>query len=147
MYNILRTLLITSLLGACVASVGPGRPPPPPPPAEPPHAGPPPRHHDRDRDHDRDHDRGREPRIIEGVVRDASTGQPIDRAAVDVTSRAFQGEMTVNTGPDGRYRTQEIPRGEFGIRVRREGYEVFQRKAMMEDGIARIDFELQPKRR
>lgn len=55
--------------------------------------------------------------------------------------------MTTNTGPDGRYRTQEIPRGEFTIRCRREGYEVFQRKAVMSDGVAIIDFELVPKRR
>jgi hypothetical protein len=92
-------------------------------------------------------DHAREPRVIQGIVRDAETGAPIDRAAVDITHRSFQGEITVNTGPDGRYRTEEIPRGEFGIRVRREGYEVFQRKAMMEDGIARLDFDLQPKRR
>jgi hypothetical protein len=138
MYSTLRALSVSLLLGACVASVGPGGRPPPPPPAEPP---PPPMREHRDRD------RGREPRIIEGIIRDAETGQPVDRAAVDITHRSFQGEITVNTGPDGRYRTQEIPRGEFGIRVRREGYEVFQRKAMMEDGIARIDFDLQPKRR
>jgi len=130
MYQSLRTLVLCSLLGACVATVGPsGRPPPPgPPPAEPP------RHHERG------------PRVIEGVVIDAVTHQPIDRAAVDITIPGVRGEMTVNTGPDGRYRTQEIPRGQFGIRVRREGYEVFQRQAEMSDGVAHIDFELQRRR-
>jgi hypothetical protein len=87
-----------------------------------------------------------ERRIIEGTVLDAETHQPIDRASVDVTSPAFRGEMTVQTGPDGRYRTEEIPRGEFGIRVRREGYEKFERKAVMGDGVARIDFELHRRR-
>jgi Carboxypeptidase regulatory-like domain len=132
--------LVASTLGGCVASVGArsGRPPSGPPPAAPP----PDRH--RDRDHDRD--RPREPRIIEGRVTDAETGQPIDRAAIDITSPAFQGEMTVNTGPDGRYRTQEIPPGEFGIRCRRNGYEVWQDKAVMGNGTARIDFQLQRKR-
>ena len=132
MYQTLRALVITSLLGACVATVRPAGPPPPgPPPAEPP---PPERRH-------------HEARIIEGVVLDAETRQPIDRAAVDITIPGVRGEMTVNTGPDGRYRTQEVPRGQFGIRVRREGYEVFQRQAEMGDGVAHIDFELQRRRR
>ena len=136
----LLALVTTSLLGACVASVGPGHPSrpiqnEPPPRAEPPreHRPPPP---DRP-----------EPRVIEGTVTDAETHQPIGRAAVDITSPSLQRQMTVNTGPDGRYRTDEIPRGEFGIRCRREGYEVFERKAMMNDGVAHIDFELTRKRR
>src|SRR5204862_116053 len=65
--------------------------------------------------------RHHEPRIIEGMVLDADTRQPIDRAAVDITSPAFRGERTVNTGPDGRFRTEEIPPGEFGFRCRRDG--------------------------
>ena len=138
MRTTLLTFVTASLLGACVATVGPGRPVGPPP-AEPPPAAPPPA--------DRPHEHRPEPRVIEGTVLDAVTRQPIDRAAVDITSPSFRGERTVNTGPDGRYRTEEIPRGEFGIRCRREGYEVFQRKATMGDGIAHIDFELTPKRR
>lgn len=137
MYQTLRALAVCSLLGACVATVRPAGPPGPPP-AEPP----PPERHREPR-----HEPRNEPRIIEGVVLDAESRQPIDRAAVDITVPGVRGEMTVNTGPDGRYRTQEIPRGQFGIRVRREGYEVFQRQAEMADGIAHIDFELQRKRR
>jgi hypothetical protein len=135
MTKTLLALLTTSLLG-CMATVGPAQRNPPPPPAEPPPAGPPPHHH-----------REPEPRIIEGTVRDAITHQPIDRAAVDISIPGQRGEMTVNTGPDGRYRTGEIPRGEFGLRCRREGYEVYQQRAMMSDGVAHIDFELTPKRR
>jgi protocatechuate 3,4-dioxygenase beta subunit len=138
MRTTLLSLVATSLLGACVATVGPGRPSGPPP-AEPPPA-------DRPHEHRPPPPRA-EPRIIEGTVTDAVTHQPISRAAIDITSPSFQGERTVNTGPDGRYRTEEIPRGEFGLRARREGYEVFQRKAVMNDGIAHIDFELIPKRR
>lgn len=121
------TLLVcvaSSLLGACVATVGPSAPPPPPPPREAP---------------------PREPRIIEGTVRDAVTHQPIGRAAIDITSPAIPHEMTVQTGPDGRYRTGEIPPGEFGLRARREGYEVVQQRATMGDGIAHVDFDLVPK--
>jgi hypothetical protein len=132
MHKTLLALVAMSSLGACVASVGPG--PSGPPPREPVTVRHPP-------------ERVHEPRVIEGMVIDAETRQPIGRAAVDITSPAFRGEMTVNTGPDGRYRTQEIPRGEFGIRCRREGYEVFERKAVMNDGIAHIDFELTRKRR
>ncbi|HZJ64200.1 MAG TPA: carboxypeptidase-like regulatory domain-containing protein [Kofleriaceae bacterium] len=86
------------------------------------------------------------PRIIEGTVRDAITHQPIDRAAVDITGPGIQGEMTVQTGTDGRFRTNEIPHGEFGVRVRREGYKPMNRAATMRDGIAHVDFELVPDR-
>ena len=136
MRTTLLTLVFSSLLGACVATVRPGGPPP----AEPPPAGPPPAAPPRVV-------RSPEPRVIEGTVRDAVTGQPIDRAAIDITSPGIRGEMTVNSGPDGRFRTQEIPPGEFGIRCRREGYEVVNRKAVMSDGIAHVDCELTPKHR
>jgi len=138
MRKVLLTFIAAPLLGACVASVGPGPSGPPPPPPreyrrEPPPPPPPERHERRER-------------VIEGVVRDAVTRQPIDRAGVDITIRGVQGEVTVITGPDGRYRTGEIPRGEFGIRCRREGYEPINRTATMSEGIARVDFDLVPKR-
>ncbi|HSS02470.1 MAG TPA: carboxypeptidase-like regulatory domain-containing protein [Kofleriaceae bacterium] len=88
-----------------------------------------------------------EPRIIEGTVRDAVTKQPIDRASVDVTRAGAAGEARVGTGSDGRYRTGEIPRGPFDLRVRREGYLSFHRAGTMEDGIAQFDVELVPSRR
>ena len=88
-----------------------------------------------------------EPRILEGTVRDAVTGQPIARASVAIIRAGAQGEVTVGTGPDGRYRTGEMPRGEFDLRVRHEGYLSFHRAATMADGIAHIDVELIPSRR
>jgi len=131
MRKTLLALVSFSLLGGCIATVGPaGRGGPPPGPPGPPPAEP-----------------IREPRIIEGNVIDVSTGRPIDRASVDITSPAFKGEMTVQTGPDGRFRTQEIPRGEFAIRCRREGYQKFESRAVMGDGIARMDCRLTPLRR
>jgi hypothetical protein len=147
MRKVLLAFVAALLFSACTATVasGPSRSPPPPPPREyrreppPPPPPPPERHHDRDR--------SPEPRVIEGTIRDAVTHQPIDKAGVDITTRGTQGEVTVITGPDGRYRTGEIPRGEFGIRVRREGYEPLNRAAEMRDGIAHLDFELVPKRR
>lgn len=130
MHKTLLALVASSFLGACVATVGPG-PSGPPPRTVTPVSRPP--------------ERAPQPRIIEGVVIDAVTHQPIDRASVDITTPGIKGEMTVQTGPDGRFRTQEIPRGEFGIRARRDGYEAVNRKAEMSDGIARVDFELKPK--
>ena len=129
MHKHLLAFATASLLGACTATLA----------TQPAPAGPPP-----PRTEVREH--RREPRVIEGMVMDAETRQPIDRAAVDITSPQFQGERTVNTGPDGRYRTEEIPRGEFGFRCRRDGYEAFTSKAVMNDGIAHIDCELHRKR-
>ena len=128
----LLSLITASLLAGCAASAGvratTSEPPPPPPPQT------------EVREH-----RHHEPRVIEGMVLDADTRQPIDRAAVDITSPAFRGERTVNTGPDGRFRTEEIPPGEFGFRCRRDGYEAYTTKAVMREGIAHMDCELRRK--
>jgi hypothetical protein len=148
MRNVLLALIVVPLVGACTATVrsGPSRPapvteyrePPPPPPPPPP----------REHEHERHHDRAPEPRVIQGRILDAVTKQPIDRASIDVTVPGVRGEIaTVQTGPDGRYRTTEIPRGQFGIRVRREGYDPINRQAEMADGVAHLDFELVPRRR
>jgi hypothetical protein len=131
-HSLILVAFASLLLGACVATVRPAPGPAPEP------AGPPPRTEVRDHRH--------EPRVIEGRVFDAETRQPLDRAAVDITSPSFAGERTVNTGPDGRYRTEEIPRGQFGFRCRREGYETFTSQATMNDGIAHIDCEMHRKR-
>jgi hypothetical protein len=130
MHKHLLAFATASLLGACTATLA----------TQPTPSGPPP-----PRTEVREH--RHEPRVIEGMVMDAETRQPIDRAAVDITSPQFQGERTVNTGPDGRFRTEEIPRGEFGFRCRRDGYDAFITKAVMNDGIAHIDCELHRKRR
>jgi hypothetical protein len=121
MRNLLMAV-IAALLGACIASAGPS-PSGPPRPRE---------------------SRG-EPRILEGIVRDALTHQPIDRASVNITGRGIQGELTAQTGPDGRFRTGEIPRGELAIRVRHEGYEP-SRATVTNDAIEHVDVELVPTR-
>ena len=117
MRNVRLALIAVSLMGACTATAQSPR------------------------------DRAPEPRIIEGIVRDALTHQPIDRASVHISFAGIPREVTVGTGPDGRYRTGEIPRGELGIRVRREGYLSFDRTGTMDDGIVHIDIELVPLRR
>jgi len=129
MHRYLLGFLVTSLLGACVATVGArGGGPPPPPPTE-----------------VRDHRPA--PRFIEGTVYDAQTRQPIDRAAVDITFGGSGGEETVNTGPDGRFRTRDIPPGEFHFRCRRDGYEPFLTQGVIRQGVARVDCALVRKRR
>jgi hypothetical protein len=124
MRHLLLAVLAAALLGACVASAAPS-------PSAP--TAPPPR------------ESRVEPRILEGTIRDAVTHQPIDRASVNVTGRGIQGELTVQTGPDGRFRTGEIPRGELAIRVRHEGYEP-NRATVTNDTIAHVDVELVPTR-
>ena len=87
-----------------------------------------------------------QPRYLEGVMIDAVTRQPLHRGAVDVTSPLIKGEMTVNTDEQGRFRTEELPPGEFKIRCRRNGYESINQGASITDGPARFDCEMQPKR-
>jgi hypothetical protein len=122
MRTTLLALVATSLLGACVATVGPGGPPP---------AGPPSVEHRRERP------------IIEGTVFDVATHQPIDRAGIDITGPGLPHEVTVNTGPDGRFRADDLPRGELGLRCRREGYLVVERRMEVREGVNRVTFELQ----
>jgi hypothetical protein len=146
MHKTLFAVLAASLFSGCVATATTStRRPPPPPPDEPVRVVEPP-HREHHRRPPPPPPPSRGPRVIEGIVTDAATGQPIDRASVDITSPAIQGQMTVQTGPDGRFRTDEIPRGEFSVRCRREGYEVFQRKAVMDDGTAHVNFELRRRR-
>lgn len=138
MHKTLFAVLAASLFSGCVATATTGtRPPPPPPREEVVVEGhrehrPPPR---------------REPRVIEGIVLDAETHQPLARAAIDVNAPGLPGEMTLENGADGRFRTGEIPPGDFKIRCRREGYEPINRNATMGDGIGRITFEMRRRAR
>jgi hypothetical protein len=146
MQKTLLALLTTSLIGCMASGTVTTRNPPPPREREPVRVVEPPHRDEPVRVVDPPH-REHEPRIIQGRVIDAETHEGIGRAAIDITSPSFAGQRTVNTDADGRYRTEEIPRGEFGLRCRREGYEVFERKAVMNEGTAHIDFELRRKRR
>ena len=103
----LSTLLVASLLslGACVVTPGPG---PGPGPARPIGAAPEP-----------------EPRAgqLFGVISDARTHQPIGRAAVDLSGPQITGAITATTVENGRFETRGVPPGDYGIRVRRKGYQ------------------------
>ncbi|MEO7735341.1 MAG: carboxypeptidase-like regulatory domain-containing protein [Kofleriaceae bacterium] len=134
MHKPLFAILAASLFSGCVATAttGPSRRPPPPEEVrvvDPPHR----EHH-------------REPRVIEGIVLDAETHQPLARAAIDVNAVGLPGEMTLENGADGRFRTGEIPSGDFKIRCRREGYEPINRNATMGEGTGHINFEMRRRR-
>jgi Carboxypeptidase regulatory-like domain len=135
MHKTLFAVLAASLFSGCVATATTGSRPPPPPREEVRVVEPP--HHEH-----RPPPPPREPRVIEGVVLDAATHQPIDRAAIDVRPRATGVEVTVQTGPDGRFRTQELPPGEFQIRCRRDGFLASDSSGSMPDGKVRVNFEL-----
>jgi hypothetical protein len=131
------SVLIVMLLSSCLVTTstrGGSRPPPPNEPAPPPGRPQPP-------------PPAPAPRYLEGTVTDATSGKPVGRAAVDVTSPMIKGEMTTQTDENGYYRTKELPPGEFALRCRREGYEAINRTGNITNGPARLDFALTPKRR
>jgi len=81
-----------------------------------------------------------------GVIRNAVTHEPIRAASLDITSAALGNrKLTVQTGADGRFTTEPVPAGEFGIRVRRDGFEQIERKMVVGNGEARVDIEMRPK--
>jgi len=84
---------------------------------------------------------------LTGVIVDKSNNKPIDRAAVDVNSPVLTKNLTVQTGPDGRYTTAPIPPGDFVVRVRRSGYETQQQRLSVGNATATLDFALVPLRR
>ena len=104
--RILRMTLVTLLLGlsACVVkgAAGAGTMPPP-------SEGPPPPAHEGGAN-------------LHGSVVDASTHQPIMKAAIDVAVENV-GKYTQQTGADGTFDLRDIPPGDYKLRVRREGYQ------------------------
>jgi hypothetical protein len=123
-------------LGACVVSTAPprrvGGPPPPAEPAPQPTPQPPP---------------VPQQATLTGVVTDRATGKPIDKASIDVNSPVLTRNLTVQTGPDGRYTTDPVPPGDFVVRVRRSGYEPFEQRLRVGGATATLDVALVPLRR
>lgn len=118
-------LVITAFcLSACLVSTGTA-----PPPSRPVSEGPPPPPHNQGA-------------ILTGIVVDARTRQPLNKAAVDITSSASNEHYTVQTGPDGRYTTHPIMPGEIQVRARLGGYEPVNQMINIGSTEARLDFEL-----
>jgi hypothetical protein len=84
--------------------------------------------------------------ILTGVIRNAATHEPVGGASLDITSPALGDRtVTVQTGRDGRYTTEPVPPGEFAIRVRRDGFDVIERRLVVGNTEARLDIELAPR--
>lgn len=84
--------------------------------------------------------------VLTGMVIDARTHAPINKAAVDVVSNVSHEHFTVETGPDGRYTTHPIMPGDFAVRARAQGYETVNQGVNVGNTEARLDFQLQPTR-
>jgi hypothetical protein len=59
---------------------------------------------------------------IAGRVTAAASGQPLPRARIVVTSPALSGARVTLTGPDGRYRVEELPAGRYTVAVVKSGF-------------------------
>ena len=124
----LPTLLVASLLslGACLVQPAPGEGPPPV--AHPVGAAPMP-------------SAGQ----LYGVVTDARTHAPVDRVAIDVSGPQISGVMTFTTDDAGRFETRGVPPGEYGLRVRRKGYQEMTREHVeIRPGKTELNIELMP---
>lgn len=141
------TLLAAVTLTGCLVSTRPpprrGGGPPPPPSSEP--APRPPGHHGDH--HHEEPPPGPRAAFLTGIVVDAATRKPLDRAAVDVNSPVLPKNLTVQTDAEGRYTTEAIPPGDFVVRVRRSGYETQEQRLRVGDATATLDFALAPLRR
>ena len=109
----LSTLLVASLLslGACLVQPGPGGPPPVGHPMGPaPEPG---------------------PTMISGQVVDAQTHQGLDKVALDFSVNGGKALGTIVTDATGHYQTPAIEPGEYGLRIRREQYQMIERPSIM----------------
>lgn len=75
--------------------------------------------------------------VVQGVVRDSATGEPVVEADV------MSGSLRVRTAPDGRYRLEGLAPGPAEVSVRRVGYRPVARRVVVEAGNpTRADFSL-----
>jgi outer membrane receptor protein involved in Fe transport len=84
--------------------------------------------------------------VLTGRVIDASTRTPVADVVVTVTSPALQGEETAVTDANGLFRVQNLPPGDYTIRLDKETYRPYARAgvALRADVTLRLDAELLP---
>jgi len=67
---------------------------------------------------------------LTGRVTDAATNAPVGDVVVTVTSPNLQGEETAVTDASGLWRVQNLPVGEYTIRLDKESYKPFARASL-----------------
>jgi outer membrane receptor protein involved in Fe transport len=83
---------------------------------------------------------------LTGRVTDAATNAPVADVVVTVTSPNLQGEETAVTDANGLWRVQNLPVGDYTVRLDKESYKPFARTsiALRPDVTLRVDSQLLP---
>lgn len=83
---------------------------------------------------------------LTGRVADAATKQPVADVVVTLTSPAMQGEETFVTDANGFWNAQNLPPGDYTIRLDKESYKPYARSdiALRADVTLRVDADLLP---
>lgn len=85
--------------------------------------------------------------VLIGVIRDASTGQPIEGAVVIVTGEHVQGERMMTTGQSGLYRIPNLKPGVVDVTVFHKDYKEGKKQrglALRAGTTIRVDLSLLP---
>ncbi len=83
---------------------------------------------------------------LSGRVTDASTQTPVPDVVVTITSPNLQGEETAVTDANGLWRVQNVPAGNYTVRLDKESFRPFSRSdvALRADVTLRVDAQLLP---
>lgn len=82
----------------------------------------------------------KDPGSIHGIVSDKATGEPIQRAGVELVGKG----VSCNTGSDGQFSFENLQPGDYSIHITRLGYsEVVRDIAVKSNDPARIDVQLE----
>lgn len=82
--------------------------------------------------------------VIEGTVTDADTGQPIERAGVEVVRPDHTVASTSATDAGGHYRSDPVPPGPYIIRFKRKAHHGINMPVTLEAGVTKIDGPMKP---
>jgi hypothetical protein len=78
--------------------------------------------------------------ILDGVVLNSMTGQPIRAALVQMYGR---GQVSVLTGADGKFHFEGLPQGQISLSVRKPGF-FNEREGVVRNEVVRVDANMQP---
>ena len=83
---------------------------------------------------------------LKGTVTDSITGQPIRRALVTAMPIALPKSWSCLTDSEGRFSIEQVPEGNYQVKVRRPGYEDFSTDDLPRDGDENRAIEVGPSR-